>query len=77
MTDRQLNEYIKYLLDTPKSDRIASSGRWAESFGAALAMWNDRYPDTRPPAYKDIPVPPCFAGTLPPIYDGDLDDESE
>jgi hypothetical protein len=77
VTDRQLNEYIEHLLDTPKSDRIASSGRWAESLGVALAMWEDRYPNTRPPAFRKLgPPPPCFAGTLPAIYDGDLDDEN-
>jgi hypothetical protein len=77
VTDRQLNEYIEHLLDTPKSDRVASNGRWAESFDSAIAMWCDRHPDTRPPAFAKLgPPPPCFTGTLPPIYDGDLDDKN-
>ena len=71
MTDRGLNDYISFLLDTPKDKR---TGFWAETFDAAMAMWVDRYPGTRPPAFAKLgPPPSCFTGTIPPIYDGELD----
>ena len=77
MNDKQLNKYIEFLLDVPKKDRTTSEGQWAIKFDSAMAMWEDRHPGTRPPAFKKVgPVPPCFSGILPPIYDGDLDDES-
>lgn len=73
MTDKQLNEYIGHLLDVPKPKRLTSNGWWAEDFKCAMAMWEDRHPGTRPPAHAKVgPPPPCFTGTLPPIYDGEL-----
>jgi hypothetical protein len=73
MNDRQLNEYIDHLLDVPKEKRLESSGSWAQSFDGAMAMWVDRHPETRPPAFAKLgPPPSCFVGTLPPIYDGEL-----
>ena len=74
MTDRQLNEYIEHLLDIPKDKRLASDSRWAQDFDCAMAMWVDRHPGTRPPAFAKIGSPPsCFTGTVPPIYDGELE----
>jgi hypothetical protein len=72
MKDKQLNDYIQVLLDVSKEARAASKGMWTENFDCAMAMWQDRYPGTRPPAFKGIPIPPCFSGTLPPIYEGEL-----
>jgi hypothetical protein len=73
MNDKQLNEYIDCLLDVPKSERIASRGEWAISFDSAMAMWEDRHPGTRAPAFKKVDSPPpCFSGKVPPIYKGDL-----
>jgi hypothetical protein len=74
MTDKQLNDYIDYLFGRSKQERIDSNGGWAQSLDVAMTMWVDRYPGTRPPAYAKIgPPPPCFAGTVPPIYDEDLE----
>ena len=74
MTDRQLNEYIGHLLDIPRDQRLTSGGSWAENFECAIAMWVDRHPDTRPPAFARLgEPPPCFAGEMPPIYDGELE----
>ena len=74
MTDRQLNEYIGHLLDIPKAKRLSTDGWWAEDLECAIAMWVDRYPDTRPPAFARLgEPPPCFAGEMPPIYDGELE----
>ena len=74
MTDGQINEYISKLLETSREDRISSSGRWADSFDSAMAMWEDIHPGTRPPAFeKADPSPPCFSGVVPPIFDGDLE----
>ena len=73
MKDKKLNEYIKHLLETPREERLASDGKWAESLDCAMAMWEEKHPGTRPPAYRDIPVPQCFSGSMPPIYEGDLD----
>ena len=73
MTDKQLNEYIGNLLDIPKDKRLATNGRWSEDLECAIAMWVDRHPDTRPPAFASLgEPPPCFAGEMPPIYDGEL-----
>ena len=73
MGDKQLNEYIGYLLDVPKEKRLTSDGWWKEDFDCAMAMWQDRHPGTRPPAFEKVgPPPPCFVGILPPIYDGEL-----
>jgi len=72
MSDRQLNDYIFGLLEMNKEERLATKGRWAERLDLAMALWRDRHPDTRPPAYGMRPPPPCFTGTLPPIYDGEL-----
>tara|TARA_Y100000310_G_scaffold221963_1_gene223595 strand:+ start:255 stop:479 length:225 start_codon:yes stop_codon:yes gene_type:complete len=74
VTDKQLNKYIDHLLDVPKQERLASDGGWARSFDGAMAMWVDRYPGTRPPAFAKLgPPPPCFSGETPPIYDEDLE----
>jgi hypothetical protein len=74
MTDRQLNEYIEHLLDVPKTTRLASNGGWARSLESAMAMWVDRHPETRPPAYAKLgPPPSCFVGEMPPIYEGELE----
>ena len=68
MTDKKLNEYIGFLLDVPKDERIVSNGKWAESFDSAMAMWDNRYPGTCPPAFAKLgPPPSCFAGNVPPI----------
>ncbi len=73
MTDKQLNDYIDFLLDVPQEERIQTHGKWAESFDTAMAMWEDRYPGTRPPAFKKLGKPPaCFSGKIPPIYEGEL-----
>ena len=73
MNNKQLNEYIALLLDVSRGDRLISSGQWAINFNSAMAMWEDRYPGTRPPAFKKIgPPPSCFKGKLPPIYKGEL-----
>jgi len=73
MTDKQLNEYIGHLLDIPKDKRLASDGWWAEDFDCAMAMWVDRHPGTRPPAFAKMgPPPSCFPGKIPPLYDGEL-----
>jgi len=70
MTDKQLNELIDYLLSWSTQRRVDSNGEWAKSFDCAMAMWEDRHPDTRPPAYAKIGSPPsCFSGTIPPIYE--------
>ena len=74
MSDKQLNEYIDYLLGWTKQERIDSNGSWAVSFDCAMSMWVDRHPGTRPPAYAKIgPPPPCFSGEVPPTYDGELE----
>ena len=74
MNDKKLNEYIDYLLGLSQQERIDSNGSWASSFDRAMAMWVDRHPGTRPPAYAKIgPAPPCFSGEIPPIYDGELE----
>ena len=74
MSDKQLNEYIGHLLDVPKEKRLSSDGWWAEDFDCAMSMWVDRHPGTRPPAYAKIGAPPpCFAGNVPPIYEGELE----
>ena len=74
MTDKQLNEYISNLLDIPKEKRLLSDGWWSEDFDCAMAMWKDRYPGTRPPAFKRLGPPPvCFSGHIPPIYEGELE----
>ncbi len=73
MSDKQLNEYISRLLDVLIEKRLTSDGRWAEDFDCAMAMWADRHPGTRPPAFEKVgPPPSCFTGTLPPIYEGEL-----
>jgi hypothetical protein len=73
MNDKQLNEYIAILLDVPEPERIASHGEWAKAFDSAMAMWQDRHPGTRPPAFKKLGHPPsCFTGNIPPIYEGNL-----
>ena len=74
MTDKQLNEYIGHLLDVPNEKRLSSNGRWAEDFDCSMAMWSDRHPGTRPPAFANVgPPPPCFSGAIPPLYTGDLE----
>jgi len=74
MNDMQLNEYIDHLLDVPKEKRLESSGSWARSFDGAMAMWVDRHPETRPPAFAKLgPPPSCFVGEMPPIYEGELE----
>ena len=74
MNDKELNGYINFLLDIPREERIASDGKWAESFDSAMAMWEDRHPGTRPPAFAKLGAPPtCFSGELPPIYEGELE----
>ena len=74
MNDKELNGYINFLLDIPREERIASDGKWAESFDSAMAMWEDRHPGTRPPAFAKLgPPPACFSGGLPPIYEGELE----
>jgi hypothetical protein len=73
VTDKQLNEYIGHLLDVPKEKRLTSDGWWSEDFDCAMAMWENLHPGTRPPAFENVgPPPSCFAGTVPPIYDGEL-----
>ena len=73
MNDKQLNEYIGFLLDVTKEKRITSNGQWAANFDSALAMWEDRHPGTIPPAFKKLgPPPECFTGKIPPFYEGDL-----
>jgi hypothetical protein len=72
MNDKQLNEYIDSLLAWSTQKRVASNGKWAELFDSAVAMWVDRHPGTRPPAFAKLgPPPPCFSGKIPPIYEGD------
>ncbi|MAF25875.1 hypothetical protein CL634_09920 [bacterium] len=74
MTDRQLNEYIDHLLSWSTQKRIDSNGGWSQSFDGAMAMWEDRHPGTRPPAYAKVgPPPTCFSGTIPPIYEEELE----
>jgi len=74
MTDKQLNDHVDRLLDVPQEERQASNGSWGQALDVAMAVWEDRHPSTRPPAYAKIgPPPPCFSGTAPPIYDGDLE----
>jgi hypothetical protein len=74
MTDRKLNDYIDVLISTPRHERIASAGQWAAAFDSAMAMWVDRHPGTRPPAFAKMgPPPSCFSGTIPPLYDGKLE----
>ena len=73
MTDKQLNDYIDFLLDVPKEERVETNGKWAEAFDSAMAMWEDKHPGTRPPAFKKLGKPPsCFSGKIPPIYEGEL-----
>ena len=73
MIDKQLNEYIGHLLDVPMEKRMSSDGWWKDDFDCAMAMWVDRHPGTRPPAFAKLgPPPPCFSGNLPPIYEGEL-----
>ena len=72
MNDKMLNEYIDSLLEWSAQRRIGSNGKWAESFDSAMAMWVDRHPGTRPPAFAKLgPPPSCFSGKVPPIYEGD------
>ena len=75
MSDKKLNEYISHLLDVPKEKRSdARNTWWAEDFDCAMAMWTNRHPGTRPPAFEKLgPPPSCFSGTLPPIYEGELE----
>ncbi len=74
LSDKQLNEYIEHLLNIPKEKRLASDGWWAEDFDCAMAMWVERHPGTRPPAFAAMgPPPPCFKGTIPPLYEGKLE----
>jgi len=74
MSDAQLNEYIGHLLDVPVEKRMSSDGWWGDDYLCALAMWEDRHPGTRPPVFSKVGQPPaCFTGTVPPIYDGDLE----
>jgi hypothetical protein len=74
LTDKQLNDYVQHLLNIPKEKRAVSNGSWAKDFDCAMAMWVERYPDTRPPAMSKLaPPPPCFVGEIPPIYDGELE----
>jgi hypothetical protein len=74
MSDKKLNEYIDHLLSWSQQKRIDSDGSWDRSFDGAMAMWVDRHPGTRPPAYAKIgPPPACFTGTIPPIFEGDLE----
>ena len=73
MTDKQLNQYIGHLLNIPKEKRLVTDGRWAEDFDCAMAIWVDRHPGIRPPAFAKLgPPPSCFTGTVPPIFDGEL-----
>ena len=73
MNDKQLNKFIELLLDTPREDRLKSNGQWAIDFDNVMAMWEERHPGTRPPAFKRIgPPPKCFKGKLPPIYKGEI-----
>ena len=72
LSDKQLNEYIGHLLDIPKEKRLASDGWWAEDFDCAMAMWEDRHPGSRPPAFVKLEPPTCFSGKVRPIYKGDL-----
>jgi hypothetical protein len=74
MTDRQLNDHIDRLLETPREDRLASAGGWAKAFDIAMVMWEDRHSGTRPPAFAKVGPPPrCFSGDVPPIYNGVLE----
>jgi hypothetical protein len=74
ITDKQLNNIVDRLLGVPQEERLASDGQWGERLEVAMAVWEDRHPGTRPPAYTKIgPPPPCLSGTVPPIYDGDLE----
>jgi len=71
MNDKILNKYIDSLLGWSTQKRIDSDGKWAELFDSAMAMWVDRHPGTRPPAFAKLgPPPSCFSGKLPPIYEG-------
>ena len=73
MSDKTLNEYIDSLLGWSTQKRIDSDGKWAELFDSAMAMWVDRHPGTRPPAFAKLgPPPPCFTGEVPPLYEGEL-----
>ena len=73
MNDKTLNEYIYSLLGWSTQKRIDSDGKWAEMFDSAMAMWVDRHPGTRPPAFAKLgPPPPCFTGEVPPLYKGEL-----
>ena len=63
MNDKTLNEYIDSLLGWSTQKRIDSDGKWAEMFDSAMAMWVDRHPATRPPAFAKLGRPPsCFTG---------------
>ena len=74
MKSKSLNEYIGHLLDVPKDKRASSNGWWTDDFTCAMAMWEDLHPGTRLPAFEKAgPAPSCFTGTVPPIYDGDLE----
>jgi len=74
MTDFQLNEHISNLLDVAPRHRKLSDGRWGHAFDLAMQLWEQRHPNTRPPAFVKVgPPPACFYGTVPPIYDGDLE----
>jgi len=73
MSDKELNEYINHLLDVPREKRISSDGWWTDDFTCAMAMWEEKHPGTRPPAFAKLGAPPaCFSGNLPPIYEGEL-----
>ena len=74
MNDKKLNDYIDHLLSESMHQRISSNGGWADSFDGAMAMWEERHPGTRPPAFTKVgPTPPCFTGKTPPVYEGELE----
>ena len=74
MKDKQLNDYVDYLLGWSTQERLDSNGSWAKSIDIAMALWEERYPGTRPPAYAKLGQPPaCFSGVIPPIYEGKLE----
>jgi hypothetical protein len=77
ITDKEVNDIINELLDWESDKRLDSRGAWAYMFDKAMIQWDEMHPDTRPPAYLKVgPPPACFNGTLPPIYDGELGNET-
>jgi len=75
LTDEVVNDIISDLLDASALSRIRSSGKWSVNFDRAMTQWNEMHPGTNPPCWKKVgPPPPCFAGNVPPIYDGKLGD---